>query len=173
MEGLASEVGVFQRAAAASIFGELHVCGITNNGKIWHTVRATNGTWLPFGEVELLAGDIGTATDVDCTAVSGNLHVVASNSVGGLYHTVRRMEDGSWTPFGNVKAFAGDPGSVSGVSTSQFAGRLFITAHVGVQLYETSRHGENQWQAPSVGWNAFTNVNTLAGSYSFTSVGMD
>jgi hypothetical protein len=95
----------------------LHLVGVTTDGRLWHTVRNTNGTWTPFGDVEGQAGDRGSFVDVDCARVAGSLHVARVTSDGRLWHTVRRP-NGTWTPFGDVEGQAGERGVFRNVSAT-------------------------------------------------------
>ncbi len=102
----------------AEFISELHVGGVTSDGKLWHTIRHSDGTWTPFGDVKAQAGDRGTFVDVgDAGTPSIDLHVSGPTSDGKLWHTIRHS-DGTWTPFGDVKAQAGDPGSVQSISVA-------------------------------------------------------
>src|SRR5215211_6402236 len=49
-------IGPTQQVACAAAGGELHVLAIDNNGGLWHTIRAANGNWVPFGDVLAVTG---------------------------------------------------------------------------------------------------------------------
>ena len=38
--------GVFTSVACAGIVGDLHVCGVSGDGRIWHAVRRADGSWM-------------------------------------------------------------------------------------------------------------------------------
>jgi hypothetical protein len=60
VEGQAGDRGTFEAVSAIVTPNEdLHVTGITSDGRLWHTIRAANGGWTPFGDVEGQIGDRG------------------------------------------------------------------------------------------------------------------
>jgi peptidoglycan hydrolase-like protein with peptidoglycan-binding domain len=71
--------GAFKSVACASIAQDVHVIGLTNNGKMYHTIRfpTTPTTWQDWGnvsdEVEQYPGPFKS---VDCASISQNVHVV-------------------------------------------------------------------------------------------------
>ena len=47
------------------VFKDLHVIGVTDDKKIWHTIRKIDGTWQnPFGDVKEAAGNVGNFIDM-------------------------------------------------------------------------------------------------------------
>jgi hypothetical protein len=61
----------FQSASCASVNGILHLCSVTDQGKIWHTSRTSSNPpqWQPFEDVTLLVGSPGNFVFV-CVASS-------------------------------------------------------------------------------------------------------
>jgi hypothetical protein len=141
--------------------GELHVVLSNATGGLWHTIRAANGTWQPFGDVTTQAGKPGcsgwfsfacssTVGHVASALIGCNLHVVVSTDSGGLFHTIRSC-NGSWASFGDIKVQAGNPGNFADVSIAGNAdGELHVVASTGYQngngLWHTIRFASGTWQ---------------------------
>jgi hypothetical protein len=92
-------------------------------------------------------GDIGALFDIDAVQIpNGDLHVVAANVRGGLYHAVR-FNDGSWTPWGDVKAQVGDYGSFMRVGICfDTVNRIFhIVGIANGRLWMTERYADGSW----------------------------
>jgi Tc toxin complex TcA C-terminal TcB-binding domain/F5/8 type C domain len=161
VELMAGERGTFTRVACAGWqmpLGELHVCAITSDGRLWHTIRQGNGTWLPFVDVETRIGERGTFASVACASVSpGDLHVCGATREGKLWHTVRRP-DGSWATVTDVEAVAGEKGAfVSAVCSVGYADALHICGiTTDGRLWHTVRSGSSSW-------TPFTDVEARAG----------
>ncbi len=121
--------GIFTAVCCAGTDSDLQVCGITQGGGMWHTIRHINGSWQPFfGDVKSQAGNPGPFSAVGCAAINGELHVcgvIVTN--GGLWHTIRHAT-GSWQAFGDVKSQAGDPGRLIRVGCAAIGGELHISA---------------------------------------------
>jgi uncharacterized protein YkwD len=142
------------QAIGAGADSALHLCAITSDGRLWHTVRRADGSWVPFGDVAGQAGDQGRFVSVALASVSGELHVSGVTSDGKLWHTVRRA-DGSWLPFGDVKQQTGDPAAftrvaatmVPDVQTGAQQELYILAATADGRQYQTTRHANGTWSA--------------------------
>jgi hypothetical protein len=109
-------------------WAQLQVCGVTKDGKLWHTQRDLYGSWTPFIDVEQRAGDRGFITWVDCSC-GMNLHICAVSSDGGLWYTLREVYPFErWLDFFDIKSQAGDPGAFRAVSCSATTGGIYLVA---------------------------------------------
>jgi hypothetical protein len=93
---------------------ELHVCGVTDDGHLWHTTEIS-GThppdFLPLQDVELASGqEVGEFVKVDCAANKGQLHLVAVTKAGRALHIIRNPS-GGWSAFTDVMNPASPAGS--------------------------------------------------------------
>jgi hypothetical protein len=125
---------------------ELHLAGVTRDGRLWHTIRRADGSWTPFGDVEGQAGDRGSFRAVSVAAgTSGALHLAGVTRDGRLWHTIRRA-DGSWTGFGDVEGQAGDRGRFVDVDCAGMGDALHLA---GVtqdgRLWHTIRRVDGSW----------------------------
>jgi len=94
---------------------ELHVCGVTADGRLLHTIRFGPGNWQAWGD----AGGLGLADydieRVGVAGINGELHVCVSaiqKPTGGgetrpaiiwdLWHAIRFSNPLSWQSFNNV-----------------------------------------------------------------------
>ena len=84
---------------------ELHVCAITNDGRLWHTTRNSETTsWTQLVDAGLAAGSGGKFRKVDCAGLASQLHVVAVSSIqdgGKALYTIRNG-NGAWRSFEDV-----------------------------------------------------------------------
>jgi hypothetical protein len=84
---------------------DLHVCAITNDGRLWHSVRnSETTTWTQFADAGLAAGNGGKFRRVDCAPLESQLHVVAVSSIqdgGKALYTIRNGI-GSWRAFDDI-----------------------------------------------------------------------
>jgi hypothetical protein len=155
VKGQAGDPGFVYDVAAAgdTADGNLQVLAVANPAGttttgLWHTIRAADGTWQLFGDVEGQAGDPGNVTKVASAVIGCDLHVVVSTFDGGLWHAIRFC-DGTWQPFGDVKGQAGDPGPVTDVSASgnSATGELNVVASTADGgLWHTIRAADGSWQ---------------------------
>jgi len=108
------------------VAGELHVCAVSSDGRLWHTIRGAGGRWKPFADVEGEAGEQGTFTCASSGELQGLLHVGGVTTNGEQWHTIRAF-DGTrplpfgqtvrgWQGFGDVGTQATQPGTFTTVS---------------------------------------------------------
>jgi len=104
------------------------------------------------------------------TGVSGELHLVGVDSQNRALHAIRHS-DGTWTPFGDVMAVAGSPGTVLFDVTlaevddpSSGELRLFFVgvAQGGLLLFTIRDRVGN--------WTAVANLNAILGGGPFKGV---
>jgi hypothetical protein len=117
---------------------ELHICGITDDGKLWHTLRSSlpgSFSWLPFANVQTLSTNgpdhftkVCIAQGIPDLQGREDLHVFTL-AAGDLWHTVRFSNPPSWQPtFDSIKKQAGDPGTFGSISCGNVDGQLHICA---------------------------------------------
>ena len=146
----------------ADAAGVMHVCAITTDGGMWHTLRQSDGTWQSFfGDVKSVTSNPGAFQSVACaTEPGGVLHLCGSTSDGSIWHTLRRP-DGSWSPgFGDVKAAVGsDAGAFPAIGCGvDSVGTLHVCgANPDGLLWHTLRRPDGSWQ------QGFGQVNGAAG----------
>ena len=88
VKGASSDPGRIEDVSVAEVNGELHVCAMTEDGNLWHSIRHVNSNWDPFRSVKGAASDPGHITHVSVAAVRGELHVCAVTKDGNLWHTI-------------------------------------------------------------------------------------
>ncbi len=146
-----NDPGHFSAVGCAGVSGELHVVGLTDDGRMWHTIRHDDQSWQPFfGDVKgVESNDPGYFSAVAAgSGVNGDLHLVAVTDIGGMWHTIRHR-DGSWQPFfGDVKSIeSNDPGHFSAVGCAGVNGEVHV---VGLtddgRMWHTIRHDDQSWQ---------------------------
>jgi hypothetical protein len=87
---------------------ELHVCAVTTDGHIWHTIF-NGSTWTPFGDVQQQTSNNGPADAVACAIEGRQLHLVAVVRHSGAWfveHTIR-APGGAWRAWDSLM-FAAD-----------------------------------------------------------------
>jgi hypothetical protein len=104
---LGSDRGRFVDVACASVVNpattleELHICGVTNDGGLWHSVESPSRTFTVFGDVKGVSGDVGQFNRVDCAGNKSQLHLVGvTRNAVKAWHTIRIPT--AWSPFANV-----------------------------------------------------------------------
>ena len=94
----AGDPGAFTAVAVAAGDAGWQLCGLTADGRLWHSLRAPGRPWTTFGDVASQAGNRGELRFAVCAAGTADLHVCAVGADGRLWHTVR-AGNGSWTIF--------------------------------------------------------------------------
>lgn len=133
---------------------DLQICGVTQDGGLWHTLRHASGAWEPFGDVKGATGDPGAFVDIACAGLNGELHLAGATRAaeptpgaegGPFRHTVRRA-DGSWLQFGDLARFIGNQGPVRGVALGALAGDAQLCAvTTDGRLWHTLLRGGGAW----------------------------
>jgi hypothetical protein len=182
---LAGFPGSFSSAGCTTIapqqsLEELHVCGVTEDGKLYHTLRGfADGSfyWLPFADVETISKNgPGLFTNVSVAQSSPDLqgkqdlHVFAQ-AADDLWHTARISHPPHWQPaFDSIKQQAGNPGAFSATSCVNVGGQLHVCAiTTDGKLWLTT----SSLEGPT-GWQPFEAVATagaaLPGTFSFVNL---
>jgi hypothetical protein len=116
---------------------------------MWHTIRAPDGTWLPFGDIRAATGFSSGFVDVAIAGndASGELQVVGVDGQRKPQHTIRAA-DGSWLNFGDVTNQAGNPGPIGAIATALIGCDLHVVAQTisDAKLYHTIRYCDGSWQ---------------------------
>jgi hypothetical protein len=149
--------GPFKAVGCAGINGELHVCGVTDDGAMWHCIRRANGSWIGFGDVKGQAGHhTGPFNAVGCAEIDRELQVCGVTNDGGMWHTIRHADQ--WDGFGDVKGQAGrHPGQFTAVGCAAVNSELQlcgVTNDGG--MWHTIRHADR--------WDGFGDVKGQAGN---------
>ena len=106
-DGQFTDVGQFVDVGCASVFDpasgaeQLHVCGVTADGKLWQSRETSPGMFAPFVDVQAGAGKVGDFTKVDCAGNKSQFHLVGITKDGRAWHTIL-IPSGAWRPFQNV-----------------------------------------------------------------------
>ncbi|MYT23845.1 trypsin-like serine protease [Streptomyces sp. SID7760] len=88
-QAVSGNVGPIGSIGMAGSGDETHFVIATDNGtRQYHTIRAANGTWSPWGDLKDVLGTI-TAKSVSAAAVNGELQVAVTTTDGKLLHTTR------------------------------------------------------------------------------------
>ena len=127
----------------------LHIAGVGSDGKLWHTMRASDGAWTPnFGSIATQSkGGPPSFSAVACGSDNPDwLQVVGLGSDGKLWHTIR-YQDGTWTPnFGSIATQSkGGPPSFSAVGCAGALGLQVVGLGSDGKLWHTIRNDNGTW----------------------------
>jgi len=135
---------------------QLQLCGLTQDGNVWHAIRFPDELWTPFGNVKGQAGDPGQFVAIASAGVNREFQVAGVTTDGGMWHTIRDV-NGLWDGFGNVKGQAGDPGPFVTLACARVDGELHLCGITGDGgMWHTIRHLDGSW-------DPFVNVKAKAG----------
>jgi hypothetical protein len=142
---------------------DLHVCGVTGDGKLWHTSRSIQNShvsWSPWEEVKaagmssshhfVKVACVSTRREKDGSSTDKELHVLATTDDGKLLHTSRLVQQ-NWQPFEDLSVTIGSGGPFRNVEGNEFRGELDICAIVSVEhgdqrILHTSRSSSGAWE---------------------------
>jgi hypothetical protein len=94
---------------------ELHVVGVTADGRLLHAIRRRDGDWQEFRDVGRAAGRPGEVfVRAGAAVAGGDLHVCATDKDGRLWHTIR-TPGGEWQAFRDAGREARAPGAFADV----------------------------------------------------------
>jgi hypothetical protein len=164
---------------------DLHLCAVDNAGGLWHAISYWHRgepdivvNWTALGSVVGQAGNVGHHSRVSCahdrsvSLFGYGLHVVTCTRDGACWHTIR-LNDGSWSPFVDVKDQCGDPGLITDVTCDHDGDGLQLSVVTSDgKLWHTIRRADGGW-APfglvqgQAGWVIpSTNIDVKAGKLS-------
>ncbi|GLV55881.1 hypothetical protein KDH_27250 [Dictyobacter sp. S3.2.2.5] len=137
-------------SCASPADNELHVCAVTSDGNLWHTIRHPNGAWDAFGYVKGQTGNPGPIHAVACASPNpGEVHICVITSDGRFWHTIRHP-NGAWDLFNTRSGFP-SPAIAVGCTRTSLAGELQVCI-VGQDgsLWHAIRHPNGAWDP--FGW---------------------
>jgi hypothetical protein len=124
----------------------------TPDGRLYHTVRNSDGTWLsPFRLVErMVAGGPSQFTGVACAGTGTAMHLVGVGTSGRLWHAVRGA-DGNWEGTFKLVERLVDGAPRAGFSAVACGGTgddvQVIAFGADSRIYHTLRYSDGTWQA--------------------------
>jgi Astacin (Peptidase family M12A) len=130
VEGQTGDRGFFYHMCCAAVGDDLHLCGVTNEGRLWHTIRFADGSWQDFRDVEPVSGERGNFVKIACAGIGNDLHVCGVTSDGHLWHTIRHpgtsRDNGPWDAFGDIEGQTGDRGFLLDIGCAGVGSELHV-----------------------------------------------
>lgn len=151
VERVAGPRGDFVDVDSAAVGTDLHVLGITSDGKLWHTIRSKAG-WQELREVASAVSGPRSFTRVAAATVGNDVHVLVIDAEKqNLWHTIRYGNNTWQNFFGDVLRVIHTPEDGDAKFIDVAAAGVRQELHVALvnsskNLYHTIRwpHG---WQA--------------------------
>ncbi len=134
-------------AAAEGRPGDLHLVFATGDGRLWHSMRGSEGAWSHPDDVSGSQGLPALVTRVTAAeGAAGEVQLMFTTRDGRLWHTIR-YADGAWSGPGDVASVVRLPGPLVALGA---AGGLrgevhFALATEDVRLWHTIRYGDGGW----------------------------
>ncbi|HEX3760808.1 MAG TPA: M23 family metallopeptidase, partial [Kofleriaceae bacterium] len=123
---------------------QMQLVALTSAG-LYHTVRASAGTWSGFGNVLGQTGALAGITRIAEAGVGGDMQLVAlANDT--IYHAVRTAA-GAWTGWGNVEGQVGALTGITGLAAAGVSGQLQVVAVANDTVYHAIRNSAGTWTA--------------------------
>jgi len=119
----------FVDLAVAADGPRLHVCAITADKRLLHTIRENDREWQPhFGDVGVACNNPGARfTAVAAATVGARLHVCAITEAGQLLHTIREDERTWQNHLGEVSAANRAHGPLKDVALASTGELLYVS----------------------------------------------
>ncbi|GHH40514.1 hypothetical protein GCM10017774_34020 [Lentzea cavernae] len=123
VEAYAGNPGGPLSVSATEVNGIFHLVANYGFAGVRHSTRLPSGSWTPLLKIDDYTGNrTGLALDVATVGfTSGELHVVALATSGAVWHAAR-YGGGGWSSWGDVRGYAGDPGTGLATRVSLAAG---------------------------------------------------
>jgi hypothetical protein len=144
----------------------LHLCGITHDGRVWHTLRTgQDSDWEPFEDLtDRLALHQNKLVSIAAAGLDElALCLVVQTEHGGHIVQTTRHDDGTWDPVLDITTpqQAGDPGSFTRISCAYFqpAPRVVLLDVCGITANGNLWYSSNLLKPP---WLLFENVQKLS-----------
>jgi hypothetical protein len=133
--------------ACAGIGDDLHVIASRTTGPgssglphVYHTIRYSDSTWQPWGDVSASVGVSSSVPNVPqiraiaCATVGDDLHLVGYSYNYGLVHTIRYSNSNTWQPWGNIRSAIANTPADFGIGDIACAG-IGDDLHLVVNAY--------------------------------------
>lgn len=130
----------------AGIGSELHVCFLRSDGRFFHGIRNSDGTWNGLNDGSDIPNSGSNNRSVACAAVGRDLHVCLIKDDGRFFHAVR-SHDGRWgTGFNDGSEATNSGRDNDSVSCSAVGGELHVCLRkTGERFFHAIRKRSGEW----------------------------
>ncbi|MGW0468473.1 trypsin-like serine protease [Streptomyces sp. NPDC003027] len=129
---------------AARVGDTTHVGVVTAEGRAFHTIRNSDGTWDNWGEITKLPGTPPKISNMAFAGTGNDLQAVLAEPAGGIKH-VARLANGTWSPFGNLGPILGT-GPVTSVGAATVDNEFHSAIITNGTIKHTLRHTNATWE---------------------------
>ncbi|WP_370413869.1 trypsin-like serine protease [Streptomyces fradiae] len=144
----------------AQIGDTTHVGVVTVEGRTFHTIRNSNGTWGTWGEITKISGAPSKVSNMAFAGTGNDLQAVLTEPTGGIKH-VARFANGTWSAFGNLGPILGT-GPVTSVGAATVDNEFHTAIITGGTIKHTMRHINGTWEPADTPPGAPANPTSLA-----------